>query len=265
LIPLYARAVETHKTAGVLRDQMAVEMVDAIDFDFTRYEGARSLFSCAVRTVIFDSWIEDFLTAHPGGTVIEIGAGLNTRYERLDNGGAHWIDIDLPDVIELRRRFFKDNARRRMVAASVLEPSWVETAKSYPAPYFLAAEASILYLEPAEAETALRLIANCFPGSRFMLDTWGRWWIENQRQQDLLKNEPVAITWACDDPKQLERIAPNLHLADSRTLSHVPSQVKRKLPVGARLAYATIGRISPQVRSYRFNVFDIGGIAGPLA
>lgn len=30
--------------------------------------------------------VADFPAAHPGGTVVEIGTGLNTRCERLDNG-----------------------------------------------------------------------------------------------------------------------------------------------------------------------------------
>lgn len=43
-----------------------------------------------LRTVLFDRWVADFLAAHPDGTVVEIGTGLNTRYERLDNGRGRW-------------------------------------------------------------------------------------------------------------------------------------------------------------------------------
>jgi O-methyltransferase involved in polyketide biosynthesis len=35
----------------------------------------------------------------------------------VDNGQVHWIDMDLPDSIELRRRFFVEPDRRLMLAA----------------------------------------------------------------------------------------------------------------------------------------------------
>lgn len=63
----------------------------------------------------------DFLATHHTGTVVEIGTGLNTRHERVDNGQAHWFDLDLHDVIELRRAFFVNTPRRTMIAASVTD------------------------------------------------------------------------------------------------------------------------------------------------
>lgn len=50
-----------------------------------------------LRTVILDTWVRDFLAGHPAGTVVDIGTGLNSRFERVDNGQVHWIDLDLPD------------------------------------------------------------------------------------------------------------------------------------------------------------------------
>jgi O-methyltransferase involved in polyketide biosynthesis len=35
-----------------------------------------------LRTAIFDMWVRSFVAAHPNGTVVEIGTGLNTRFER---------------------------------------------------------------------------------------------------------------------------------------------------------------------------------------
>jgi O-methyltransferase involved in polyketide biosynthesis len=66
-----------------------------------------------------------FLSRHPQGTVVEIGAGLNTRFERLDNGAVHWFDLYLPDAVELRRRFLADSDRRKTLACSILDPDWV--------------------------------------------------------------------------------------------------------------------------------------------
>ncbi|HBZ19782.1 MAG TPA: hypothetical protein DEO60_01525 [Bacteroidales bacterium] len=41
-----------------------------------------------------------------------IGCGLDTRFERIDNGKLKWFDIDFPEVIKLRGRFMNENSRR---------------------------------------------------------------------------------------------------------------------------------------------------------
>ena len=81
-------------------DPKAVEIVDSIDWDFQRIAQPRRMAGCVLRGALFDVWVREFRQRHPDGTVVEIGAGLNTRFERLDNGRVHWFDLDLPDMIE---------------------------------------------------------------------------------------------------------------------------------------------------------------------
>ena len=131
-IPLAARARETRRRRPVLRDPKAAEILASVDFDTRKYGRGWGGSVTVLRTAIFDCWVSDFLTGHPGGTVVELGTGLNTRIERVGNGQAHWIDLDLPDTIELRRRFFADSARRQMVAASVLDQDWLSAVGDSP-------------------------------------------------------------------------------------------------------------------------------------
>jgi O-methyltransferase involved in polyketide biosynthesis len=257
LIPLYGRAVESRKPGGLLSDPRAVEMVEAIDYDFTPFDGTRSLFGSVLRTLIFDGWVAAFLAEHPEGTVVEVGCGLNTRFERLDNDTLHWIDLDLPDVVELRRRFFADTDRRTTIAASVLDEAWVEEVRQRPGPYFFAAEASILYLSPPDVEAALGLIAGNFPGSHLALDTWGSWILDHQDRHDTLKNMDARLTWACDDPAELEQLGLGLRLAESRTFARIPKAIRSRMPWSQRLMFAAAGRVLPQVRAYRLNHLTI--------
>jgi O-methyltransferase involved in polyketide biosynthesis len=121
LIPLLGRAEETKKKRGLLRDEKAVEIVDRLEYDFGKWRRAKSLVGTSIRTRMFDRYVERFLTDHPTSTIVELGCGLNTRFERVDNGRLRWFDLDLPDVIALRRRFFEDEPRRTMLACSVLD------------------------------------------------------------------------------------------------------------------------------------------------
>jgi O-methyltransferase involved in polyketide biosynthesis len=258
LIPLYGRADQTRRKRGLLHDPKAVEMVEAIDYDFGRFDGGRSLLGATVRTCILDVWVREFLSEHPAGTVVEIGAGLNTRFERVDNGQVHWIDLDLPDVIDLRGRFFTESDRRRMVAASVLDPGWIAAVQANPGPYFFAAEAVLVYLNEPQVRQALGLIVGQFPGARIALDTAGGWIIANQHRHDTLKTMQARMTWACDDPRELERWGLGLRLRESRDLSQLPPAVRRTVPAGKR-AVLTFAHFVLRKRfaGYKVNLLDI--------
>ena len=70
------------------------------------------------------------MDAHPEGLVVNLGAGLDTRFYRLDNGTIAWIDIDLPEVVAFRQKLQEPaNPRRLLLAASVLEHGWVPHVK----------------------------------------------------------------------------------------------------------------------------------------
>jgi O-methyltransferase involved in polyketide biosynthesis len=162
-IPLAARARETRKKRPILRDPKAVEMAGSIDYDAVKYRQAGAGAVVILRTAIFDSWVRAFLAQHPDGTVVEIGTGLNTRFERVDNGRVHWIDLDLPDTIELRRKFFTDSGRRQMLAASVLDDEWLQAVRERPEPYFFIADGVLVYLPEDAVSRTLAGIAERFP------------------------------------------------------------------------------------------------------
>src|SRR5580704_1037709 len=145
-IPLAARAKQTRRKHPVLRDPKAGELEQSIDYDAAKYGRGAGGSVTVLRTAIIDFWVRGFLAAHPAGTVVEIGTGLNTRFERVDNGQVHWFDLDLPDTIDLRRAFFADTGRRRMVAASVLDEDWLPVVAQSRGPYFFVAEGVLVYL-----------------------------------------------------------------------------------------------------------------------
>ena len=150
---------------------------------------------------------------------MEIGTGLNTRFERVDNGTVHWIDLDLPDTIELRRQFFTDTERRQMVAASVLDHEWLQTVEQRPGPYLFIAEGVLVYLTPDEVTQTLARIAARFPGALIALDTYSQRML-GQQHQLAARHRIAPWQWACDDPRSLERLG--LSIAETATITGPP-------------------------------------------
>ena len=103
LMPLWARSVEARHPEPIVRDEKSVAIVESVDYDFGQFE--RKLVPIAdycIRSRIIDDLVRPQLEARPDITVVELGVGLDTRFDRLDNGQVRWIEFDLPDVIELR-------------------------------------------------------------------------------------------------------------------------------------------------------------------
>lgn len=257
LVPLYGRAELTRQGSTLVDDPKAVEMVEAIDYDFSRFDGSMSLIGSVLRTRIFDHWIGRWLDAHPTGTVVEIGAGLNTRFERLDNGQAHWFEVDLPDVIDLRRRFFADTERRTMLAASVLDDDWIDTVAATSGPWFLVAEAVLIYLPEPEVRAAVARLAARFPGSLLAFDTWSTWMRDHQDEHDAISQMDARFEWFCDDIGDLAGEGVTIETLESCTFVDAPAEVLALLPPPLR-PMLTANAQDPQMLSYRQNLVRLG-------
>lgn len=225
-IPLAGRARETGRRHPILADPRAAEIIDAVDFDARAYSRGWGGGITVLRTAVFDELVRDFLREHPDGTVVEIGTGLNTRFERLDNGRVHWFDLDLPDTVALRRAFFADTDRRRMVAASVLDDEWEAAVLAGPGPYLFCAEGVLVYL--AEAPAALARIAERFPGALFAFDTYPERMLGRQHAMAAKKGMEARWAWSCDDPRALADLG--LEVVQEAAVTRPPASLLRRLP-----------------------------------
>ena len=243
-IPLAARAIQTQRKHPVLRDPKAVELVRSIDYDTARYDRSAGGLVTVLRTAIIDFWVRSFLAAHPAATVVELGTGLNTRFERVDNGQVHWFDLDLPDTIELRRAFFADTGRRRMIAASALDEDWLPDVARSRGPYFFVADGVLVYLPEDQVMAMLARLAERFPGALLVLDTYPKRTLDQQHRLAAKKGIDARWAWSCDDPHSLERFG--LEVMESVTITRPPRAMRAQLPARYRylmpLADPVLGR-----------------------
>ncbi len=168
LWPLYARAAESRRSDAMLHDAAAVDLVSRIDYPFIERFGQPQQV-LALREWSFDNRVSRFLAAHPHGTVVALADGLNTQYWRLDNGTARWLSVDLPEVIDIRRKLLPEPERARYVACSALDDSWIDLVDTADG-VFITAQGLFMYLRGEQAYSIVNRCAAVFPGGTLIFD-----------------------------------------------------------------------------------------------
>lgn len=254
LIPLYGRAHDAQRKDSILRDSKAIELVAAIDYDFTKFRGP-SLAGSVLRASIFDEYVRGFLAEHPDGTVVDLGCGLSTRFDRLDNGRLRWFDLDLPDTMALRRKFFADSDRYTMIEGSILDSAWFEQVRGDGNPVFLLSEAVLLYFPAETVRGTLEGLARAFPGSRLAIDTGGKTMMNSQDRNPVFRTLPARMKWICDEPDSLETCG--LRLLESRTFATPQPVVAQQWPMRYRVGMKLLRAVFPApVQTYKLNLFE---------
>jgi O-methyltransferase involved in polyketide biosynthesis len=170
---LYNRASEARRADGLLRDPLAVKIADAIDYPFASHFG-RPGEGHVLRALRFDEQVRRFLEEHPDGTVVALADGLETQAWRVDNGRMRWLSVDLPEAIDVRRRFLTETDRFRDLPCSALDFRWMDEVDASRG-VMITAQGLLMYLAPADVA---RLIAGCaerFPGGSMLFDVIPRW------------------------------------------------------------------------------------------
>jgi O-methyltransferase involved in polyketide biosynthesis len=171
LIPLWARAVETRSPDAIIRDPIALEIFESLDYDFSIFDGAwMTQTGIAIRTKLLDDGTADFIRRHPKAVVLNLGAGLSTRFSRLDNGTIRWYEVDLPEVIGLRKLFFRETKRYRFIAGSVTDPSTLEQVETGKQSVLVLAEGLFMYFPEEDVRAVFEHLSKHFAGAEMLLE-----------------------------------------------------------------------------------------------
>ncbi len=171
-IPLLVKAGEYCNKAPLVRDTKAFEISQKIKFVSGRFDGGKMAhIGILTRCQLLDKVVADFIQMNAEGVIITLGVGLDTRFDRFDNGKIKWFDLDLLEVIKLRRIFFSENERVKFIGRSVTEPTWAEEIPvSRKDKLLIIAEGLLMYLTQEQVSNVFKYIGECFPNADFYFD-----------------------------------------------------------------------------------------------
>jgi O-methyltransferase involved in polyketide biosynthesis len=174
MFPVWGRAVFSKLYPEILYDAEAISIIHSIDYDFGEIEQAFGEYgglAYVVRGRKIDDTITHFIQEHPHATVVNIGAGFDTTFSRVDNGTIRWYDMDIDEVIALRKEIIPEGVRNTCIARSVLDYSWVEDIRFDAKEGILFVAGGVFHYFTAEKVRELFLtLAEHFPGGELYFD-----------------------------------------------------------------------------------------------
>jgi O-methyltransferase involved in polyketide biosynthesis len=190
-ITLYCHALETRSDHPILSDLKSVEITTELNkrLSLSGDPLARTLVSgtldrrlvvhIAIRAKKYDDYARDFLQRFPDGVVVNIGCGLDSRFLRIDNGRVVFYDLDLPEIIAIKKAFFHETERYTLIASSVLEFDWMTPLLQHKGPFLFLAEGVFMYLDGGDVRSLVLKIQETFPGSELVCEVVNSIWLRS--------------------------------------------------------------------------------------
>ncbi len=215
LLTLVARAIETTYTHPLLNDYKSKEIFD--ELDLKRYKIHQRICETDVHSICqrayhLDNEIKSFLTKYPNGTILDIGAGLDTTYYRCDNGTAHWIDLDMPDSMLIREQILPiPNKRVKYIAKSMLDYSWIDDIGNIDNGLLITVPGVLMYFDEESVKEFLCTISAKLKGATIIFDVLsntGKFYITFLLNK--IKMQEANLKWTIYNPLEIEKWSPNL-------------------------------------------------------
>lgn len=248
-VPLYSKAFESQRRDPILRDSKAQEILARVDYDFSKLKvPIQSRITLAMRAKKLDQCVSDFLQQHPRALVLHLGCGLDSRVTRVEYPQARWYDLDYPDVIELRRSFYKEDDGYHMLGSSVTDYTWMDAIEGA-GPAIIIAEGLLMYLHEAQVKELLTRLQQRFPNSEIAFDAFSTLTVSRIARHPSVRSTGAQIHWGIDDPKQIESWAPGVQLIEEWPFSASPDI--NKLGIGARMMFRMVGLFRAARQAHR--------------
>lgn len=126
-IPLVGRIYASKKFPEFFYDEKALSLEPHIPTDSIEKNSSEYFYMASVcRQHTIDGKIINFLKENRDGNVVFLGAGLETSYNRIGNEVANFYQVDLPSVIEIRKRVLGSGKNEKLISSDMFKLDWIK-------------------------------------------------------------------------------------------------------------------------------------------
>lgn len=201
-IPLYGKAYVSRKGI-ILHDPKAEEIWASEGFDLKGKSKSKWLaYYMGMRSAVFDNWLRAQLHNTKDTIVIHIGCGMDSRIERVGIANHPWYDVDFPEVIKERRRFYRESDTYHMVESDARDNAWLAKLPREKHA-IIVMEGVSMYFCPEELKELLKNISNHFAHVDILMDCYTTFAAKASKYKNPINDVGVTTVYGIDEPEML--------------------------------------------------------------
>ncbi len=172
MLPLYGRYRANQMYPQLFKDTTAKEIIDSIDYDIEQSDmGKGPQFVYGLRQDVAERKAKAFLAENPEGILVNLGCGLDTIFDHIDNGRCRKVNVDFPEVIEFRQNLFGQRERETNIGKDANDHTWMDDIGYVPGDsVFIMSLGVLFYFQPEDVRKLVDAIGRHFPGAVMCFD-----------------------------------------------------------------------------------------------
>ena len=201
-IPLYGKAYVSRRGI-VLHDPKAEEIWAAEGFALKGKSRSKWLaYYMGIRAAVFDRWLKDQTDTDPGAVVLHIGCGMDSRAARTGSGTQQWFDVDFPEVIAERKRYYRETDAYHMIGSDIRDARWLGSIPRG-SRAVIVMEGVSMYLTREELKAVLRQWKAYFSEVHILMDCYTEFAARASKYKNPIRDVGVTQVYGLDDPRAL--------------------------------------------------------------
>lgn len=201
-IPLYGKAYVSRRGL-FLRDEAAERIWTAEGFPLKRKAASKWLaYNMGMRAAVFDKWLKEKMEENPDAVILHIGCGMDSRCSRVGTRGHLWFDVDFPDVIRERRRYFSETEEYRMLPADVRQEDWKQAVPAGKKA-IVVMEGVSMYLRLPELRGLMKGLKAHFESADILMDVYTVFAAKATKYKNPINDVGVTEVYGVDSPETL--------------------------------------------------------------
>lgn len=234
LLTLYGKAYESKTINPILKDIEAERIVEELNETLKNTEEKllRRLVDgkirkdlaihLAIRAKKYDEYAVEFLERNPEGIIVNLGCGLDSRYHRISGVAKCFYDLDLPEVIEIKKMLVKENENYHMIESSIFDEEWIIALKNMEKPVLLLAEGLFMYLPEFDIKKLFGLIGRNLDTTEIVFETVDKSYtkgmkkklVEFKLHRELGLEKGTTYNFGIEYPNELELWSSNIEFVE---------------------------------------------------
>ena len=128
-VPLVARIAISREFPEYFKDERAFELEKSLPENAAKGSSQYSNLASVARYYNMDEMVEKFAGKNLISNIVYLGAGLETAYDRmqakLKDANLNWYEVDLPEVIEVRKKILGEHENETLISADMFKLTWI--------------------------------------------------------------------------------------------------------------------------------------------